>query len=361
MINRLKKGHAYTITRVANIVTGNREICLIRLRNPWGNEYEWKGAWSDNSREWNSISESIKNELDFVKLNEGEFWMSFDDFLENYDSMQFCHLTPDSLSEEILKGANDNQITWKTIEYHGEWVSGYSAGGCGNGNNQLFWTNPQFLVKLDNHDQNNDDGLTTMIVALMQKYTREKRTHRRGNPGEEHIHFRLFKIIDPADIARAIQTKQKFTSNQLDRVGDSGSYVNKREVTQRFSLHSGHYLIIPSTFDPNISGEFLIRIFSEVPIDHRNTHILSEHGLNEIPADPFEDFKISRIASGWSSLLNSNQGFDNETRQFLKVNFAGNVASSGIEHFGLIAAWAQYQKIDVEPPKRVKKEACNIM
>jgi len=24
-------------------------VNLVRVRNPWGNEYEWKGAWSDGS------------------------------------------------------------------------------------------------------------------------------------------------------------------------------------------------------------------------------------------------------------------------------------------------------------------------
>lgn len=31
----------------------------------------------------------------------------------------------------------------------------------------------------------------------------------------------------------------------------------------RFKLPPGHYLIVPSTFDPNEEGEFVIRVFSE--------------------------------------------------------------------------------------------------
>lgn len=47
----LIRGHAYSITRVkyVDIQTPNAvgKIPLLRLRNPWGNESEWRGAWSD--------------------------------------------------------------------------------------------------------------------------------------------------------------------------------------------------------------------------------------------------------------------------------------------------------------------------
>jgi calpain len=47
----LIKGHAYSITSVKmmDIRTPRMsgQIPMIRIRNPWGNEAEWKGAWSD--------------------------------------------------------------------------------------------------------------------------------------------------------------------------------------------------------------------------------------------------------------------------------------------------------------------------
>ena len=35
------------------------------------------------------------------------------------------------------------------------------------------------------------------------------------------------------------------------------------EVTKRLKLRPGSYAVIPTTFDPNKEGEFLLRIFSE--------------------------------------------------------------------------------------------------
>lgn len=42
-------GHAYSILDVTEI-DGHK---LIQMRNPWGNKTEWKGAWGDQSSEWN--------------------------------------------------------------------------------------------------------------------------------------------------------------------------------------------------------------------------------------------------------------------------------------------------------------------
>lgn len=49
-------------------------IPLVRVRNPWGNEAEWKGAWSDNSREWSMISNDIRMQLGLTIDDDGEFW-----------------------------------------------------------------------------------------------------------------------------------------------------------------------------------------------------------------------------------------------------------------------------------------------
>lgn len=49
-------------------------IRLIMLRNPWG-DFEWNGAWGDNSTDW---TDDIKRQVGYDDA-EGLFWMSYDD------------------------------------------------------------------------------------------------------------------------------------------------------------------------------------------------------------------------------------------------------------------------------------------
>lgn len=43
----------------------------------------------------------------------------------------------------------------------------------------------------------------------------------------------------------------------------SNTFINLREVLNRFKLPAGEYIIVPSTFEPNLNGDFCLRVFSE--------------------------------------------------------------------------------------------------
>ena len=49
----------------------------------------------------------------------------------------------------------------------------------------------------------------------------------------------------------------------------SDNFVNARENVGRHKLKPGHYVIVPSTFEPNEEGDFLLRLFSEKPAKTR--------------------------------------------------------------------------------------------
>lgn len=59
----LVAGHMYSILQVrrAGATLGMGGVKLLKLRNPWGT-FEWKGAWSDGSKEW-TAHPAIKREV----------------------------------------------------------------------------------------------------------------------------------------------------------------------------------------------------------------------------------------------------------------------------------------------------------
>uniref|UniRef100_A0A673GFL3 Calpain-9-like n=1 Tax=Sinocyclocheilus rhinocerous TaxID=307959 RepID=A0A673GFL3_9TELE len=239
----LVKGHAYSITGVEEVNYRGSKVQLIRVRNPWG-QVEWNGPWSDNSREWNTIDSSEKTRLLHNSLDDGEFWMEFGDFKANYDKIEICNLTADSLSDDVRK-------KWEVNLFEGNWIRGSTAGGCRN-YIDTFWTNPQFKLRLDHPDDG--DKLCSVIVALLQK---NRRRLRKEGLDMETIGFAIYEAPDDQDH----QGKDFFRYNG-SKVR-SRSYVNMREVSERFRLPPGNYLLVPTTFQPHHEADFLIRIFSE--------------------------------------------------------------------------------------------------
>ncbi|KOB72241.1 Calpain-A, partial [Operophtera brumata] len=187
----LIRGHAYSITRVkyVDIETPGRagKIPLLRLRNPWGNEAEWNGPWSDKSPEWRYIPESEKEEL------------------------------------------------------------GVTAGGCRNFL-ESFWRNPQYMVTLKDPDEGDDENKCTIIVALMQK---NRRSQRHAGLECLTIGFAVYRLPDyghvpkPLDVNyfkynASVGRSQAFINlrEPLDvnyfkynaSVGRSQAFINLREV-----------------------------------------------------------------------------------------------------------------------------------
>uniref|UniRef100_A0A336LNB6 CSON015267 protein n=1 Tax=Culicoides sonorensis TaxID=179676 RepID=A0A336LNB6_CULSO len=310
----LIRGHAYSITRVkfVDISTPNTtgKIPLLRLRNPWGNEAEWNGPWSDQSAEWRYISDDVKEELGLTFDVDGEFWMSYRDFLKYFDRVEICNLSPDSLSDDQISSGKKK---WEMSTFEGEWVAGVSAGGCRNYLG-TFYHNPQYVITLEDPDYDDDDGKCTVIVALMQKNRRSRK-----NMGSDclTIGFAVYRVTD-RDLAQKPLGLNFFKYNAS--VARSPAFINLREVSCRFKLDPGHYLIVPSTFEPNEEGEFLIRVFSECANNmEENDEAVGYHGpdhklypdLPQPPAIPKPDQELenlfmtaagSRQEIGWMEL-----------------------------------------------------------
>lgn len=239
----LIKGHAYTVTGLDQVNFHGQRIKLIRVRNPWG-QVEWNGPWSDSSPEWRSVSLEEQKRLGHTALDDGEFWMAFEDFKTHFDKVEICNLTPDALEDNTLH-------KWEVTIHQGSWVRGSTAGGCRNFLD-TFWTNPQIKLSLTERDEGQEG--CTFLAALMQK---DRRRLKRFGANMLTIGYAIYQCPD----------KDGHLNRDFFRyhasLARSKTFINLREVSGRFQLPPGDYILIPSTFEPHQEADFCLRIFSE--------------------------------------------------------------------------------------------------
>ncbi|KAM6968605.1 calpain-1 catalytic subunit-like [Tautogolabrus adspersus] len=304
--NGLVQGHAYTVTGVKQVMSQGMPVNLVRVWNPWG-QGEWKGDWSDKSPFWQTVSPEDR-EMCLSVADDGEFWITLEDFCRFYKDLDICCLCPDFLD-------GTSSCHWKTSYYDGRWVAGTTAGGCMN-NLESFWTNPQYRVKVEKllSECSAKQGENSMLVSLMQKP--DKRNRRLVQ--NLHIGFSIFevrkknsntlwKLIYCMDINRLFvmilqyeTLKGKFPASFFNRnkaVAQTKSYMNAREVMEMISLEPGEYLIVPSTFTPNETASFILTILSKAETHvnenssgHDHEHMEGEEHM-ETNKEPDEENK----------------------------------------------------------------------
>lgn len=268
--NGLLIGHAYSITdvRLIDVKTSSKsgQIQMIRVRNPWGDDHEWKGAWSDRSDEWKFVPEDEKKAIGLVYSHDGEFWMNYKDFVQNFQRLEICFLGPDGLALNSVLGSggdgrveDQNSIKWESNIQEGSWQRNINAGGCRN-YPKTFWTNPQYRVSVVDQDTGDTDpGQGTVIIGVMQKDRRKLKKSAKGNLV---IGYYVFQLPDKnsGNLGSSF-----FRDNQPS--AKSPEFSDLREVSGVHKLPLGHYVVMPTTFEPNQEGDFILRLFSERKAD----------------------------------------------------------------------------------------------
>ncbi|TNN13428.1 Calpain-B isoform 3 [Schistosoma japonicum] len=317
--NGLIMGHAYSVTSVKllDISVPNKtgKIPLVRVRNPWGDESEWKGAWSDKSKEWSLISPEQRQQLGLTFDDDGEFWMSYQDFVSNFEKLEICHLGPQSMGE--MQG---NRV-WEMCIEEGCWKRRVSAGGCRNFLD-TFWINPQYVVSVEDPDENDEENKGTLIVGLMQK---NRRKMRQEGADLLTIGYAVYKL--PEQHQGTLDMKFfKYNAS----VARSPAFINLREVCGRHRLDPGHYAVIPSTFQPNEEAEFMLRIFSE---KKRSTHELDDEIGETQPATvvkPLTDVQVEALQKAFNKVAGDDGEIDaDELRDILNCAFTRDFTFDG--------------------------------
>ncbi|XP_072166356.1 calpain-5-like [Diadema setosum] len=242
----LVKGHAYSVTAVKTVKLGesgllnlfNKEkVYLVRLRNPWGKK-EWTGPWSDGSLEWQKVSECERKSLGIVNEDDGEFWMPFEEFCFHFTTLVICRM-PNQAFFSLDR-------TWHETLLLSQWRFNSNAvqnraGGCIR-NKDTFLQNPQFLLSVDT---DKDD----IIVSLSQQDTRADHNEQAKTIG--------FYVIE-------VESNRKYRAHSIKQEPlVSTTYINSRSVFAEQTLLRGRYIIVPTTYEPQIESPLMLRVFSD--------------------------------------------------------------------------------------------------
>ncbi|KAF0291460.1 Calpain-5 [Amphibalanus amphitrite] len=190
------------------------------------------------SPEWSKISESEREKIGLTFDNDGEFWMTFDDFVSNFTDVSVCQLINTSFFSFSK--------TWKEEREFGHWTPGVPgrsldrAGGCLN-NRSTFLNNPQYRFDVD-------EEVEEVIVQLSQKDQREKKHEGALNLC---IGFHIMKV----------EVNRQYRVHRIQESAATSDYIRSRSIFWRDQLSRGRYVLVPTTFSPGEKGDFMLRLF----------------------------------------------------------------------------------------------------
>ncbi|KAK1333176.1 hypothetical protein QTO34_006713 [Cnephaeus nilssonii] len=311
--NGLVDGHAYTLIGIRKVTCHHKPEYLVKLRNPWG-MVEWKGDWSDSSSTWELLSPKEKMVL-LRKKDDGEFWMTLQDFKVHFKLLVICKLTPGLLNHEVGQ-------KWSYTAQEGRWEKGTTAGGPIKLHHarDTFWRNPQFLLSVWRPRESRMFLMPcSVLVSLLQK---PRHRHRNRKP-HLAIGFYLFRFYDD----QKKLPPEFFLQNKP--LSFPEAFLPEKEVSQELWLEPGTYLIVPCTSEAWQESEFVLRVFSRKHIFYE---IGSNTGVVFSKCPEINAAQLQRILNQltWSGLGSSQPLFSLDACQgilaLLDLNASGTVS-----------------------------------
>ena len=93
----LVPGDTYIISDAYEINNGIESEKLLKLSNPWG-DAEYSGDWGETSSKW---KEELKEKQKVYQKKDGDFFITFNDFIKYYGSIGIVKLHENYLSNSV--------------------------------------------------------------------------------------------------------------------------------------------------------------------------------------------------------------------------------------------------------------------
>eukprot|EP00759_Apiculatamorpha_spiralis_P050736 PhF_6_TR4879/c0_g1_i1/m.6868 len=224
----LGMGHAYTLLEAK--IFPNKNIRLLKIRNPWGNGIEWTGHWGDKSPLW-EMHPDILQACKKVDEADGTFWMAYEDALQWFDGCGVCCLL------------------WDKYDYRfeGKYQNGY----------------PSTALKVMNEGHNP----LNLIFTLSQRDARGlPEDHPEVNPASHLLHV----------CSTTPERLQIFanSSRDMEQPHKKWTFTNSRDLSMKVTLppSPNPYYVIPHSYDksPANNRSYVLGIISDVPLEGRN-------------------------------------------------------------------------------------------
>ncbi|XP_075856561.1 calpain-13 [Microcebus murinus] len=292
MANGLVSGHAYTVTRAEQIQYRKGQEEIICLWNPWG-KTEWKGRWSDGSREWQETSDPRKSQL-YENKEDGEFWMSCQDFQKNFSHLSICTQTPITLDY-----GNTLRERWSLKVFMNQVVLRNTPGGLQSKAHYLFYVQEQtegtnvvvsFTVTgmpPSMEAEKEQFPLNFQVFQVTPRYGSQSPSL--GFPGlcccpllqcytcSNALGLHVISSPDRVQGAgKGRRAGEQFHPTFRSPVQSINYQHSKRNFTASFHLNPGTYAVVPKK--QRYETGFLLRIFLKMPDSdrYRTSGILNE-------------------------------------------------------------------------------------
>jgi calpain len=283
--NGILENHFYPIMDIRELA--KEQLKLIRIRNPYGNEGVWTGPFSEDSEDWDkhrNLKEELKLSNKMSKKQDASWWMSFSDWLSNYNVIQIAKIFPES---------------WENYSIEGRWQGKTYGGPCPLPADRSPELESSKKVKIEVKKGFKDT----------QRLSRHKPTHEQADTDDRWFNNPQYRVKVTKDTKLYISlmledeklSKQPYLQTNFmiitnrhgkNRVwerpafedivaeGNPGGLIPaQREVTTFIVLKKfagkkdGHYIIIPNLLEINkeIKKEdkrlYFLRLFASEPID----------------------------------------------------------------------------------------------